>query len=320
MLNERRILVIGSEGQIGTELMWAIGNRWPDCFLVGADLKQKQSGAWVFVQLDAMRAGELLEVVSEYRINTVFLLAALLSATGEQAPDLAWELNMQSLFHVLKMARDGYIRQVFWPSSIAVFGPTTPRDNAAQSTVCEPRTVYGISKYAGELWCQWYHQKFGVDVRSVRYPGLIGYNALPGGGTTDYAVDIFHKAVRGESFTCFLAPDARLPMMFMPDAVRATLEIMDVPAERLSTRMAYNIGAFSFSPQELAAAIQRHKPDFQISYAPDYRQKIAESWPAVVDDSLARADWGWQPEYELEDMVRVMLWELEKKQVSPSEG
>lgn len=316
----RRVLVIGSEGQIGTELMWAIRERWHEAFLAGADLKQRQQGPWHFEVLDVTRADDVRACVTDLHIDTVFLLAALLSATGEQNPEAAWTLNMGSLLAVLDLAKDGLLKQIFWPSSIAVFGPTTPRDSATQHTVCEPETVYGISKYAGELWCQWYHKKYGIDVRSVRYPGLIGYNSLPGGGTTDYAVDIFHKAVRGEVFTCFLKPDARLPMMFIPDAIRATLELMEAPAERLTTRMAYNIAAFSFTPSELADHIRRHKPDFEIRYAPDYRQAIAETWPAVVDDTLARKDWGWAPRYTLEGMVQEMLDQLEKKKSASTLG
>jgi nucleoside-diphosphate-sugar epimerase len=319
MQTPRRILVIGSEGQIGTELMWAIKNRWPEAFLVGADLKQRQQGSWHFELLDATKAKDVRACVADFKIDTVFLLAALLSATGEQNPDAAWSLNMGSLLEVLKMAGEGLVKQIFWPSSIAVFGPTTPRDSVPQHTTCEPETVYGISKYAGELWCQWYHKKYGVDVRSLRYPGLIGYNSMPGGGTTDYAVDIFHKAVNGEPFYCFLKPDTRLPMMFMPDAVRATLELMEAPAERLSTRMAYNIAAFSFTPAELAEHIRRYKRDFQIRYTPDYRQAIAETWPAVVDDAPARRDWGWTPRYTLESMVEEMLLQLEKKKTTSPE-
>ncbi|MCS6980777.1 MAG: NAD-dependent epimerase/dehydratase family protein [Flavobacteriales bacterium] len=316
----RRILIIGSEGQIGSELMWAIKKRWPDALLVGADLKQKQAGPWSFEHLDVRQADALQECVLKHRIDTVFLLAALLSATGEARPEEAWKLNMESLLNVLNLARDKYVRQIFWPSSIAVFGPETPKQLAPQVTVCAPSTVYGISKYAGELWCRWYHEKYGVDVRSLRYPGLIGYNSKPGGGTTDYAVDIFYKAVAGEPFECFLAPDTRLPMMFMPDALRATLELMEADENRLTTRMAYNVAAFSFSPAELAAQIKLYKPNFQIVYKPDHRQAIAQSWPESIDDSLARRDWSWCPEYTLEKMVRVMLQELEKRVTSVTAG
>ncbi|MCX7768064.1 MAG: NAD-dependent epimerase/dehydratase family protein [Flavobacteriales bacterium] len=316
----RRILIIGSEGQIGSELMWAIKKRWPDALLVGADLKQKQAGPWLFEHLDVRQADALQECVLKHRIDTVFLLAALLSATGEARPEEAWKLNMESLLNVLNLARDKYVRQIFWPSSIAVFGPETPKQLAPQVTVCAPSTVYGISKYAGELWCRWYHEKYGVDVRSLRYPGLIGYNSKPGGGTTDYAVDIFYKAVAGEPFECFLAPDTRLPMMFMPDALRATLELMEADENRLTTRMAYNVAAFSFSPAELAAQIKLYKPNFQIVYKPDHRQAIAQSWPESIDDSLARRDWSWCPEYTLEKMVRVMLQELEKRVTSVTAG
>lgn len=316
----RRVLVIGSEGQIGSELMWAIKKRWPDAFLVGADLKQKQAGPWVFEQVDATQTEALQEFVLRHRIDTVFLLAALLSATGEARPAEAWRLNMESLFNVLNLARDRYVRHIFWPSSIAVFGPETPKQDAPQATMCAPSTVYGISKYAGELWCRWYHERYGVDVRSLRYPGLIGYNSKPGGGTTDYAVDIFYKAVAGEPFECFLAPNTRLPMMFMPDALRATLELMEADEHLLTTRMAYNVAAFSFSPEELAAQIRLHRPEFKIIYKPDHRQLIAQTWPQSVDDSLARRDWSWRPEYTLDDMVRVMLQELEKRVPSPTSG
>lgn len=316
MSRERRVLVIGSEGQIGAELMWAVRQRWPEAFLLGGDLRQRHHGPWLFEVVDASNFAQIKDCILKHSIDTVFLLAALLSATGELKPEAAWRLNMDSLFHVLKLAKEGLLKQIFWPSSIAVFGPTTPPDSVPQHTVCEPETVYGISKYAGELWCRWYHSRYGVDVRSLRYPGLIGYKSLPGGGTTDYAVDIFHKAVNGEPFVCFLKPDTRLPMMFMPDALRATLELMEAPAEKLSTRMAYNIASFSFSPSELAALITKYQPEFQISYIPDYRQAIAETWPATIDDSLARKDWGWTPQFGLEDMVREMLLQLEKRKSS----
>jgi len=313
---QRRILVIGSEGQIGTELMLAIQNRWPESFILGADLMQKNHGHWEFVPMDARDAEGLIDIVRQFEIDTVYLMAAMLSARGEQMPDEAWDLNMGSLLNVLKLARDGRIKQIFWPSSIAVFGPTTPKNPASQETICAPTTVYGISKYAGELWCQWYNLKYGVDVRSIRYPGLISYGTVPGGGTTDYAVEIFYNAVEKKNYTCFLEPHTRLPMMFMPDAIKATLELMEAPQSCLSTRMAYNIAAFSFTPHELALCIKKFITEFEIQYKPDFRQKIAESWPQVIDDTQARIDWHWSPEFDFEEMVKIMLREIKQNRAA----
>jgi nucleoside-diphosphate-sugar epimerase len=250
--------------------------------------------------------------VVEQRITQIYLLAAMLSATGEKNPALAWNLNMQGLMHVLDIARDEKLHKVFWPSSIAVFGPTSPKQQCPQHTIIEPTTVYGISKYAGEFWCQYYHQRFGVDVRSLRYPGLISYKSAPGGGTTDYAVDIYHQALQQGHYTCFLRSDTALPMMYMPDAIRATLELMEAPADRIRVRTAYNLSAMSFSPAQIAESIRVHLPEFKIDYQPDFRQAIADSWPQSIDDSSARADWGWKEAYHLASMTADMLSQLKR--------
>ncbi|NDE79199.1 MAG: NAD-dependent epimerase/dehydratase family protein, partial [Chitinophagaceae bacterium] len=245
-------------------------------------------------------------------ITQIYLLAAILSATGEKNPSLAWNLNMQGLLNVLDIAREEKLHKVFWPSSIAVFGPSSPRQNCPQQTIIEPTTVYGISKYAGEFWCHYYWQRYGVDVRSVRYPGLISYKSEPGGGTTDYAVDIYHQALQKNQYTCFLKEDTYLPMMYMPDAIRATIELMESPQKSVGIRTSYNLSAMSFSPQEVAASIRTHLPDFSISYSPDYRQQIADSWPQSIDDSVARSDWGWKEEFDLTSMTADMLKNLRK--------
>jgi nucleoside-diphosphate-sugar epimerase len=237
-------------------------------------------------------------------------MAALLSATAEKNPAFAWDLNMNSLFHVLNLAKAKKIKKIFWPSSIAVFGPTTPKENTPQYTIMEPSTVYGISKQAGERWCEYYHNTYGVDVRSVRYPGLISWSSPPGGGTTDYAVDIFHKALSENKYECFLSENTKMPMMYMDDAIRATIEIMDTPSDNIKIRSSYNLAAMSFTPEEIALEIKKHLPDFSIQYAPDFRQKIADSWPASIDDSFARADWNWQQQYDLASMTKEMLAKL----------
>ena len=251
---------------------------------------------------------EMLHVqVIRQNITQIYLLAAILSATGEKNPGLAWNLNMQGLLNVLDIAREEKLQKVYWPSSIAVFGPTSPRQNCPQQTVIEPVTVYGISKFAGEFWCNYFYQRFGVDVRSLRYPGLISYKSAPGGGTTDYAVEIFHEALDEKKYECFLEKGTYLPMMYMPDAIRATIELMEAPASKIKIRTSYNISGMSFSPEEIAAEITKHIPDFTISYKPDYRQAIANSWPQSIDDSVARSDWGWKEEYNLPAMTMDML-------------
>lgn len=308
---ERKALVIGASGQIGSELVLALRSKLGKFNVVASDIKQPQPDSLllngVFEQLDILDASALKEVVEKHKISEVYLLAALLSATAEKNPMFAWELNMEGLFNVLNLAKDKLIEKVFWPSSIAVFGPTSPKENTPQRTVMEPTTVYGISKLAGERWCEYYYNQYGVDVRSLRYPGLISYNSMPGGGTTDYAVDIFYKAKKEEEFSCFLSENTALPMMYMEDAITATLNLMEAPSSSIKIRSSYNIASLSFTPNQLSDAIRQIKPEFKIIYNPDFRQKIADSWPASIDDAKASADWGWKPKYRLRDMVSVML-------------
>jgi nucleoside-diphosphate-sugar epimerase len=309
------ILVIGSSGQIGTELVMELRARYGNSNVIASDLKEAspevmESGP--FETLDALDKDRLFGIVKKYEVSQVYLLAALLSATAEQKPMFAWKLNMESLFHVLELAREGHISKIYWPSSIAVFGPTTPRDNTPQFTVIEPTTVYGISKQAGERWCEWYFNKYGVDSRSLRYPGLIGWKSAPGGGTTDYAVHIFHEAIKNKRYESFLSENTMLPMMYMPDAIRATISIMEAPAEQIRIRGGYNLAGMSFDPKQIAAEIEKHIPGFTITYKPDFRQQIADSWPRSINDTEAREHWGWKPEYDLSSMVSDMLKNLEK--------
>lgn len=265
-----------------------------------------------FEKIDVLDPKAMGELAARYKFKQIYHLAAVLSATGEKQPKFAWRLNMDGLFNVLDLALEQKVERVYWPSSIAVFGPSTPRQHTPQQTIMDPNTVYGISKQAGERWCEYYFQKYGLDVRSLRYPGLIGYKALPGGGTTDYAVDIYHKALEGETFECFLNEDTYLPMMYMADAIKATIGLMHAPAEQVKVRDSYNLSAMSFSPKEIAASIRKHIPDFEIIYNPDVRQKIASSWPQSIDDSAAQQDWGWQPAYDLDAMTEDMLLNLRK--------
>lgn len=310
---KERILVIGASGQIGVELTLALRKIYGNTNVIASDLREENEllkGTGPYVSLDVMN-NEMLHVqVIRQGITQIYLLAAILSATGEKNPGLAWNLNMQSLLNVLNIAREEKLHKVYWPSSIAVFGPTSPRQNCPQQTIIEPTTVYGISKYAGEFWCNYFHQRFGVDVRSLRYPGLISYKSAPGGGTTDYAVEIYHDALEEKKYECFLQENTYLPMMYMPDAIRATIELMEASANKISIRTSYNISAMSFSPKEIAAEIKKHIPDFAINYKPDYRQAIAESWPQSIDDSVARNDWGWKEEYNLAAMTSDMLENL----------
>jgi nucleoside-diphosphate-sugar epimerase len=306
----KKILVIGACGQIGTELVLALRTRFGQENVVAADVKIEATDALKsgpYKQLDALDKENVRAYIIDNQINEVYLLAALLSATAEKNPDFAWKLNMEGLFTILDLAKDGHIQKIFWPSSIAVFGPTTPRDLTPQYTVMEPTTVYGISKQAGERWCEYYYNKFGVDVRSIRYPGLISYTSLPGGGTTDYAVDIFYNAKKSGKYTSFLNSESALPMMYMEDAIRATIELMDAPKEEVKIRSSYNLAGISFTPATLAEAIQKHLPDFTIDYAPDFRQAIADSWPNSIDDSFAANDWHWKLKFNLEAMVKIML-------------
>ena len=315
-IHKEKILVIGASGQIGVELTMALRNVYGNANVVASDLREENEllrGTGPYVSLDVMNKEMLHVQVIRQNITQVYLLAAILSATGEKNPNLAWNLNMQGLLNVLDIAREEQIKKVYWPSSIAVFGPTSPKKNCPQQTIIEPITVYGISKYAGEFWCNYYNKRFGVDVRSLRYPGLISYKSEPGGGTTDYAVEIFHDAIEDKSYTCFLKEDTYLPMMYMPDAIRATMELMEAPADKISVRTSYNISGISFSPAEIAASIKKHIPEFEINYKPDYRQSIAESWPQSIDDSVARDDWHWKHEYDLEKTTADMLKSLELK-------
>ena len=307
---EKRILIIGASGQIGNELTMYLRNMYSNQNVIASDIKQAskqvmESGP--FEILDAMDGKAIEKIVTNYNITDVYLMAAMLSATAEKYPIKGWDLNMTSLFNVLNLARDKKIEKVFWPSSIAVFGPTTPKTNTPQHTIMEPATVYGISKQTGERWCEYYHKRYGVDVRSIRYPGLISYKTLPGGGTTDYAIEIFHKALKDKKYTCFLNAQTALPMMFMDDAINATVNIMLAPPQKIKIRNAYNLAALSFNPQELAASIQKHIPDFTINYKPDFRQAIADSWPASIDDAVARKDWGWQHTIDLNKMTKIMI-------------
>jgi len=305
-----RILIIGACGQIGTELTAALREKHGKENVVASDIREgneelMQSGP--FEIIDATNIEGIEKVVSTYKITDVYLMAAMLSATAEKYPEKGWHLNMTSLFHVLNLARDKKIKKIFWPSSIAVFGKTTPKVNTPQQTVMEPSTVYGISKQTGERWCEYYHAKYGVDVRSVRYPGLISWKTLPGGGTTDYAIDIYHRALKNNSYTCFLNEKTTLPMMYMEDAIRATISLMEAPSEQVKIRSSYNLAAISFNPEEITESIQKHLPDFKISYVPDFRQAIADSWPQSIDDSEAQNDWGWKHRFDLDAITKVML-------------
>ncbi|TDS57875.1 NAD-dependent epimerase/dehydratase family protein [Myroides indicus] len=310
-----KILIIGACGQIGSELTLKLREIYGNNNVIASDIREgnenlMKSGS--FEILNAMDAEAIAKIVEKEQINEVYLMAAMLSATAEKNPSLAWDLNMNSLFHVLNLAKEGKIQKIFWPSSIAVFGPTTPRENTPQFTVMEPATVYGISKQTGERWCEYYFNKYGVDVRSIRYPGLISWTTLPGGGTTDYAVDIFYKAIENKHYDCFLSEKSALPMMYMEDALNATISIMQSPKENIKIRSSYNLGGISFTPEEIAAEIKKHIPDFSIEYNPDFRQAIADSWPASIDDSRAQADWGWNHKYDLASMTKVMLENLSK--------
>lgn len=308
---EDKILIIGAGGQIGIELTQELSLLYGSSNVIAADLKPIAAlENNPFEKLDILDKDALLNVVKKHSISHVYLLAALLSATGEQNPMFAWKLNMEGLFNVLDLAKEKHISKVYWPSSIAVFGPTTPRIDTPQYTVMEPSTVYGISKQAGERWCEWYFHKFGVDVRSLRYPGLIGWKSAPGGGTTDYAVHIFHQALKTKTYECFLSEDTALPMMHMEDAIRATIEIMHAPAESIKIRGAYNLAGISFTPAQIAAEIQKHIPDFTISYKPDFRQAIANSWPQSILDHEAKNDWNWSAKYNLSSLVDNMLSNL----------
>ena len=312
----KKILVIGAGGQIGTELVLELRKRHGVNHVIAADVKEECTDALKdgpYVKMDVLDKEMVQSYIRTERPDDVYLLAALLSATAEKHPEFAWKLNMEGLFTILDLAKEGAIKKIFWPSSIAVFGPTTPRVETPQYTIMEPTTVYGISKLAGERWCEYYYNKFGVDVRSIRYPGLISYTSLPGGGTTDYAVDIFYHAKKTGEYTSFLNKDSALPMMYMEDAIRATIELMDAPKENVKIRSSYNLAGISFTPEQLALGIQEILPTFKMMYNPDFRQDIANSWPDSIDDSAAKQDWGWKEKYDLKAMVETML-----KNVDPS--
>jgi len=313
-----KILIIGACGQIGSELTLSLRKIYGNDNVVAADIregKEELMNSGPFEIVNAMDYDVVRNCVEKHEITDVYLLAAMLSATGEKFPMKAWDLNMNSLFHVLNLAKEGLIKKIFWPSSIAVFGPTTPRENTPQYTIMEPTTVYGITKQTGERWCEYYYNKYGVDVRSIRYPGLISWKTLPGGGTTDYAVDIFHKAIKDNTYDCFLSESTALPMMYMDDAVRATMSIMDAPKEDIKIRSSYNLGGISFTPDMISEEIKKHIPDFEIKYAPDFRQAIADSWPKSIDDSDAQNDWSWNHEFDLKGMTSVMLENLKAESV-----
>lgn len=307
------ILIIGSEGQVGSELVTALRSHYRPSQVIAADLKSPESvegHEGPYEQLDVLDKDHIERIIQKNQVTEVYNLAALLSASAEAKPMMGWSLNMNGLLNTLQLAKDTGIKRVFWPSSIAVFGPTTPKTATPQYTVMDPNTVYGISKLAGERWCQYFYNQYGIDTRSIRYPGLISYKTEPGGGTTDYAVDIFHQALSTSTYTSFLKPDTYLPMLYMPDAIRGTVELMHADASRLSLHSSYNLGGLSLAPETLADTIQQQVPDFSIQYEPDFRQAIADTWPSSIDDSIARADWGWKPAYSLNGMVMDMLKQL----------
>ncbi len=308
-----RILIIGSAGQLGSELSQSLTDIYGGENVIATDISPDNLQKLDFCKtevLNVLDKDAVRALVKRENIKQIYHLAAVLSATGEKNPLFAWHLNMESLLFILELAKEEKLDKVYWPSSIAVFGPNTPKVNTPQYCVKEPNTVYGISKQAGERWCEYYFQKFNVDVRSLRYPGLIGYKSLPGGGTTDYAVDIYHKALAGEHFVSFLREDSYLPMMYMPDAIKATLELMHAPREKVKIRSSYNLAAISFSPKEIFESIKCHYPEFSISFEPDFRQAIADSWPDSIDDSRAREDWGWSHDFDLKKMTSDILQHL----------
>ena len=307
---DEKILVIGACGQIGVELTLQLRKNYGEQAIIASDLREEHpllKGTGPYVSLDIMNKETFHVLVLRYNITQVYLLAAILSATGEKNPGLAWHINMQSLLNVLEVAKEEELHKIYWPSSIAVFGPNSPKENTPQHTIFEPTTIYGISKYAGERWCEYYSKRYGLDVRSLRYPGLISYKSQPGGGTTDYAIEIFHDAIKNGRYTSFLQANTYLPMMYMPDAIRATIELMEADANKISIRSSYNLSAVSFSPNDISEEIKKHIPAFTIDYKVDSRQQIADSWPKSIDDSQAQQDWGWKPEYDLERLTKDML-------------
>lgn len=314
-MKQEKILILGACGQIGVELTLALRQQYSNNQVIASDIREEHEllkGTGPYLTINATDIKAVAEAVQKEGITQIYLLAALLSASGEKVPMKAWDINMSSLLQVLELGVEQKLTKIYWPSSIAVFGTTTPKQDTPQKTIVEPTTVYGISKYAGELWCQYFNQRWGLDVRGLRYPGLISWKSAPGGGTTDYAVEIYHEALKQKQYTSFLSENTYLPMMYMDDAIRGTIELMEAPEAQIKSRMAYNLSAMSFSPKEIAAAIQKHIPDFSIDYAPDFRQNIADSWPQSIDDSAARSDWGWKHEYDLDRMTGEMLKNLAK--------
>ncbi len=305
---KQRILIIGACGQIGTELTLKLRKEYGNESVIASDIKEGQASlmsSGLFLLIDATNKEAIRKILTSYKISQVYLMAAMLSATAEKIPLKAWHLNITTLLTLLELGREGLYQSLFWPSSIGAFGPTSPKQDTPQNTIMQPTTVYGISKYAGELWCKYYASRYGLDVRSVRYPGLVSYKTKPGGGTTDYAVEIYFEALKNKSYTCFLSKNTKLPMMYMDDAIRATYTLMAQP--KMSIYKAYNIAGVSFTPDEIAMSIKQYIADFKINYKPDFRQKIADGWPRSIDDSEAKADWNWQPEYNLELITKVML-------------
>ncbi|WP_410523999.1 NAD-dependent epimerase/dehydratase family protein [Psychroflexus sp. ALD_RP9] len=310
-----KTLIVGACGQIGSELTTTLRQKHGKDTIIASDIREGSAelmASGPFEVLDATNFTQLQDVIMHYDIDTVYMMAAMLSGTAEKFPMKAWELNMNSLFNVLNLVKEQKIKHLFWPSSIAVFGPTTPKFNTPQQTIMEPSTVYGISKQTGERWCEYYHKRYGVDVRSIRYPGLISYKTPPGGGTTDYAIEIFHSAVKGEVYTSFLNEDTALPMMYMDDAIKATIQLMEADSSKINVRSSYNLGGISFTPRELAEEIRLKLSEFKINYKPDFRQAIADSWPSSIEDTTARNDWNWKHEYDLKTLVQVMLKGVEE--------
>lgn len=307
------ILVIGASGQIGSELVLELRKEFGLNKVIASDIipsSEEIMSSGPFEKLDVTDSSKLLEIVKKHKITQIYLLAAILSANAESKIEMAWDLNMSSLFNVLNLAKEKIVKKIFWPSSIAVFGPNTIKDNTPQFAITEPNTVYGISKLAGERWCEYYYNKFQVDVVSLRYPGLIGWKSQPGGGTTDYAVDIFHEAIKNKSYNCFLEKNTFLPMMYMQDAINATLKVMNADANKVQIRSSYNISGISFNPEDISNEIKKHITNFSISYSADFRQKIADSWPNSIDDSIAKKDWGWETQYDLSKMTSEMIHNL----------
>ncbi|MGB0982217.1 MAG: NAD-dependent epimerase/dehydratase family protein [Winogradskyella sp.] len=310
-----KILIIGACGQIGSELTYKLREIYGVNNVIASDINTRKLdlvNSGPFEIIDAKNFNAIKDCCKNNNVKTVYLMAALLSATGEKYPMEAWDLNMNSLFNVLNLAKEKIIDAIFWPSSIAVFGPTSPKQNTPQHTTCEPTTVYGITKQVGERWCEYYHKKYGVDVRSIRYPGIISYKTLPGGGTTDYAVEIYHDALKKSTYNCFLAENTALPMMYMEDAINATIQLMTAPSADISIRSSYNLAAITFTPKQIFESIKAQIPEFSITYRPDFRQAIADSWPSSIDDSAAQKDWNWQHKFSLDTMTADMLKQLKK--------